>query len=424
MVNDTGIYKEKKVKVTSNLKLYPWQTQVIRELDNHWKGSIHVVKSKRQCGKSTMLETILVQTAINKTRSVSICLSPTLEQSRKVFKEVKNVIQPTKLYCRHNDLQLYIELNNHSQIIFKSAEQKVGLKGYTVTGIYVVDEAAYIPDDIFFDTLAWVNVSQAPVVICSTPFHKTGFFYKYYNLGFENGNQVYSYNWSEFDTSALLPDEKLEQYRRELPAAKFKTEFLGEFLDNESGVFGDYSGIILKKTWTEFDKKGNCYFGIDWGTGSGGDETAIAVYNSDREMIALYHFNDKDETETINYIIELIKKHQPLKVQVENNSIGAVFYGLLDKAIKAAGLTVMLLRFTTTNESKERLINNFQVLMQRKEVTILDDSTLLTQMDMYEMKVNQNGKHIYNAASGFHDDCIIAMLLAVDCITKGTYIIR
>lgn len=411
---------DKKVKVTSNLRLYDWQKQVIRELNNNWKGWIHVVKSKRQCGKSIMLETILVQTAINKSRSVSICLSPTLEQARKVFKEVKAVLQPTKIYERHNDLQLNITLTNHSQIIFKSAEQKVGLKGYTVTGVFCVDEAAYIPDDIFYDTLAWVNVSQAPIVICSTPFHKTGFFYKYYNLGFENNSKVLSYNWSEFDTSALLPAEKLEQYRKELPPAKFKTEFLGEFLDNEGGVFGDYSDIISDK----YDKDLNCYFGIDWGRGTGNDDTAIAIFNSNRQMIGLHHFNDKDETATINYIVDLIRKYKPLKIQVEENSIGEIFYGLLDKAIKAAGIQVMLLKFLTTNESKERLINNFQVLQQKKEVTILDSSTLKIQMDMFEMKVNQNGKHIYNAATGYHDDCIIAMLLALDCINKGVYVIR
>jgi predicted short-subunit dehydrogenase-like oxidoreductase (DUF2520 family) len=84
----------------------------------------------------------------------------------------------------------------------------------------------------------------------------------------------------------------------------------------------------------------------------------------------------------------------------------------------------MLLRFTTTNESKERLINNFQVAMQNDDVTILDNQTLRIQMDMYEMKVNQNGKRTYNAASGYHDDCIIAMLLAFNCISTGHYCIR
>lgn len=408
------------VVIKSNLKLYDWQRQVLNELKQSWKGYIHVVKSKRQCGKSIMLETILLQTAINRSNSTSICLSPTLEQSRKLFKSIKAVLEPTKIYSKHNDLQLMLRLRNGSEIIFKSAEQKVGLRGYTVTGVYCIDEAAYIPDDIFYETLAWVNVSQAPIVICSTPNHKTGFFYKYYMLGLENGNQIFSYNWSEFDTSSLLPAEKLEQYRKELPPAKFKTEFLGEFLDTEGGVFGDYSDIISNN----FDTGGNCYMGIDWGTGSNQDETAVAVFNSNKQMIGLYHFSDKDETQTIDYIINLIRQYQPLKVQVETNSIGAVFYGLLDKAIKAAKLPVMLLRFTTTNDSKERLINQFQVAMQNKTVQVLDNTTLKIEMDMYEMKVNSNGKRTYNAASGYHDDCIIAMLLAFNCITTGQYFIR
>ena len=408
------------VTVTSNLRLYPWQLQVTNELKTHWKGYTHVVKSKRQVGKSVMLELILLQTAINRAKTCSICLSPTLEQARKVFNEVKRVIKPTKLYSKHNDLQLLIVLRNGSTIFFKSAEQKDGLRGYTVTGIYVIDEAAFISDDVFFETLAWVNVSQAPVVLCSTPKHKTGFFYKYYMLGVGNEPNIFSYNWSEFDTSELLPAEKLEEYRKNMPATQFKTEFLGEFLDNEGGVFGDYSGIISN----DFNPNLNCYMGIDWGTGQGQDETAIAIFNSDRQMTGLYHFSDKDETQTINYIIELIRKYQPLKVQVETNSIGSVFYGLLDKAIKAANLHVMLLKFTTTNESKERLINKFQVAMQNNQVQILDNQTLKIEMDMYEMKVNQNGKRTYNAATGYHDDCVIATLLAFDCISKGIYCIR
>ena len=408
------------VKVTSNLRLFPWQLQVVNELKTHWRGCTHVVKSKRQVGKSVMLESILIQTAINKPKSCSICLEPTLEQARKVFNEVKRVIQPTKLYGKHNDLQLLLRFRNGSTIYFKSAEQRDGLRGYTVNGIYVVDEAAFINDDVFFETLAWVNVSQAPVVLCSTPKHKTGFFHKYYMLGLSNEPNIFSYNWSEFDTSELLPVEKLQEYQRNLPAAQFKTEFLGEFLDNEGGVFGDFTPIISN----DYEKGLNCYFGIDWGSGQGQDETAIAIFNSHRQMIGLYHFADKDETATINYIIDLIRQYQPLKIQVETNSIGQVFYGLLDKAIKAANLPVMLLRFTTTNESKERLINNFQVAMQNKTVTILDNQTLRIQMDMYEMKVTNNGKRTYNAASGYHDDCIIAMLLAYNCISTGQYCLR
>lgn len=409
------------VKVKSDLKLFPWQKQVVNTLQTHWKGYIHVVKSKRQCGKSKLLELILIKTAIEMSRTTSILLSPTFDQARKIFREVKDVLQPTKIYARHNDLQLYIKLKNGSYIYFKSAEQKENLRGFTVTGIYCIDEAAYIDDDVIYNTLPYVNVSQSPILICSTPYHKTGNFYKYYTLGLSNDNpNIYSYDWSEFDTSALLPNEVLEEYRKQLPAAKFKTEFLGEFLDMEGSVFGNYDSVVSDN----FEPNRNLYMGIDWGSGVGGDETAVCLFNDKKQMVALYHFNDKDETATINYIIELMKKHQPLKCKVETNSIGQVFYGLLQKAIIAAGLPVMLLRFNTTNESKEKLINKFQVAIQNNDVQILDMNSLKVELDMYECKVNNHGKHIYNAASGYHDDMIISMLLAYDCITSGYYCVR
>lgn len=408
------------VKINSNLKLFPWQRQVLNGVQQYGKGYIHVVKSKRQVGKSTMLTTLLLKTAIENRATNSICLCPTLEQARKIFKELLEVIQSTPVYRKHHEVQMYLMFKNGSKIFFKSSEQREALRGYTVTGLYVIDEAAYIPDDIFYDTLAWVNVSNAPIVICSTPRNKVGFFYKYYMLGFQNGNKILSYDWSSFDTSALLSDEKLEQYRREVPLSKFKTEYLGEFLDNEGGVFGSYGDIVS----SNYNKGLNCYMGIDWGSGLGQDETAICIFNSDRQMVDLIHFSDKDETKTINEIIKLIKFYNPLKVQVETNSIGQVFYGLLDKAIKSEGLPVLLVRFTTTNESKERLINNFQVAQQNKTVQILDDSYLMTEMDMYEMKTSSAGKRTYNAHAGYHDDCVIAMLLAFDCITKGTYVLR
>lgn len=411
---------DRTVRINTNLKLFQWQSDVIRNVKSYGKGYVHVIKSKRQCGKSLMLEMLLIQSAVEKPKSKNFCLSPTLDQARKIFKEIKNVLKPTKLYQKHNDIQLYMQLTNGSEFYFKSAEQRDALRGYTCNGIYVIDEAAYIPDDIFYDTLAWVNVSQAPVVICSTPYHKTGFFYKYYNMGLENGNTILTYDWCEYDTSELLSDEVLERYRREIPANKFKTEFLGQFLDSEGGVFGDYSGIISD----DYEEGLNLYMGIDWGNGVGGDYTAIVIFNSKGEMVAVFYFNDKDETQTINYIIELMKKYKPLKCEVEINSIGQVFWGLLDKAIKANRLPVQLIRFTTSNESKERLINQFQVAIQNKTVTMLDNHQLKIQFDMYEMKINQNGKRIYNAAAGFHDDIVMATLFAYDCISRGSYCIR
>lgn len=368
-----------------------------------------------------MLEMVLLKTAIEHNNTTSICLSPTLEQARKVYKELVAGIVNTPIYKKSNDQRLAITLRNGSEILFKSSEQGDALRGYTVSGIYCIDEAAYISDEVFNITLAWCNVHRPPILICSSPHYKTGFFYKYYMMGLEPGqNKVFAYDWSAYDTSALLDAETLEDYRKTLARDVFKTDFLGEFLDNESSVFGEFEAV-LNDTYT---KDLACFMGIDWGTGTNQDETAIAVFNSDRQMVGLHHWNDKDETQTIKEIVKLIKQYQPLKVQVESNSIGSVFYGLLDKAIKAEHLPIMLVGFNTSNASKQKLVNTLQVAIQNKSVQLLNDKNLVTQLTMYESKLSSTGKVTYNAANGYHDDLVIATMLALDCITKANYCIR
>lgn len=368
-----------------------------------------------------MLEMILLKTAIEKTNTTSICLSPTLEQARKLYKELLAGIVTTPIYKKSNDQRLNIKLCNGSEILFKSSEQGDALRGYTVSGIYCIDEAAYIPDAIFNITLAWCNVHRPPILICSSPHYKTGFFYKYYSMGMEPGlNNVFSYDWSTYDTSQLLDAETLENYRKTLAKDIFKTDFLGEFLDNESSVFGEFEDVL-----NDNPQQGlNCYMGIDWGTGTNEDETAIAVFNEAREMVALHHWNDKDETQTIKEIVKLIAHYQPLKVQVETNSIGSVFYGLLDKAIKQQHLPVMLIGFNTTNTSKQKLVNSLQVAIQNRDLHLLNDKQLVTQLTMYESKLSPTGKVTYNAANGYHDDLVIATMLALNCITKANYCIK
>lgn len=411
------------MNIRTNLKLYKWQIDVLNNLKDRRKGYIHTIVARRQVGKSILVEYLLLETAINNNKTTSFVVSPTLEQSRKIFKELKDVVIGSKIYKRHNEIQLRLDLINGSSIICKSAAQDENLRGFTCSGILCIDEAAYISDEVFYTVLPWTNVHQAPIILTSTPNHKTGFFYDYYCRGLENGTRCYSYKWSDeyYDMSELLSRDKLEEYRRQLPPAKFKTEYLAEFLSNEGGVFGEYTSI-LKDDYDLYDN--DYYIGIDWASGTGKDDTAICIFNGKKQMVALYHFNDKDETQTIKEIISICKRFPPKKIQVEINSIGNVFYGLLDKAIKSERINTHLIKFVTTNDSKERIINKFQVAIQNNEVQILNDEYLKLQLDMYEMKLSSTNKRTYNAANGYHDDCIIATLLAFDCINKGNYVIK
>ena len=372
-----------------------------------------------------MLEALILYVSINNNNACSIFVEPTNKQARKVFRELRKAVETTPLCSSCNESSLDINFINGSQIMFISGEQDVAaLQGYVCSngGVLIIDEGAFIYDEVMQALFPTTDVHKAKTIIASTPRFRAGTFYDYFMEGLNSGGQIVTHDWAGF---TLLSPEKLEFYKRTLPKNAFKNYYLGEFTDFGSGVFGAISDCIsmdyIEPNLLYDGRTVDCYMGIDWGTGTQGDETSITIFNSLKQMIHIEGFNDLDETQTIEHICELIKQFKPRKVQVELNSIGRVFYGLLQKAVNNLHMNVSVMGFNTSNESKNRLVNNFQVAIQNKEVTILNDEKLIFQLHTFESKPTQTGKVTYAAAKNGHDDRVMSTLLAFNCITSGTY---
>lgn len=398
----------------------PWreyQRLSLRKIMDSPKGSIHVIKSPRQCGKTTLLESLLLYVTINNKNACSIFVEPTNKQCKKVFREIRKAVESTPICVSANEATLDITFSNGSQILFVSGESDISaLQGYVCSngGILIIDEAAFISDEVMHALFPTTDVHKAKVVLASTPRFRSQTFYDYFIEGLEKQGNIITHDWAGF---SLLTPEKLEFYRKSLPENLFRNYYLGEFTDFGSGVFGDLSRCISDT----FNPNPNYYFGIDWSAGVNSDETSITVFNSDRQMVYIEGFNDLDETQTIDRIAQLVIRFKPKKVQVELNSIGRVFYGLLQKKIRSLGLNTSVVGFNTTNESKTRLVNNFQVAIQNQEVTILPDEKLIYQMNIFESKPTQGGKVTYAAAKNGNDDRVLSTLLAFNCIQSGSY---
>ena len=402
---------------------YPHQRAVHDAMkDAFHSGRIFVVKSKRQVGKTTMAENILLKVAIEHNRTLSCLVEPTLDQARRVYKEMVKAIDETPVIKRKNDSLLELELINGSTIIFKSAEQRDNLRGFTVTGILVVDECAFIQDDIFDILQPTTDVHSAPILLISTPKLKQGFFYRYYSAGLTGDNPgIVSIDFNQYDTSFLLPKDKLEQYRTMMPKAQFTTEYLGNFLDSDSILFSNINECVSTPTqgWNEL------YVGIDWGSGTGGDYTSVCGFNERKEMVFIDYFNDKSTFEQARYIADLLALNggKVKNVLAESNSIGTPMIALLkdelDKRNKR-DISHLVTPFVTTNSEKVRLVNQLQVALEQKAVTLLDDRGLLVQLSAYEATYNPKTNNVsYNAPQGLHDDNCISTMLALDALEGG-----
>lgn len=159
--------------------------------DSYRSGKIFTIKAKRQVGKSFLAENELLRFAINYPGSVNCIVEPTLGQSRKVFKELVQAVIDSDILRRKNETLLELEFNNGSSILFRSGEQMDSLRGFSVSGLLVLDEAAYLKDEVFEIIKPTTDVWNAPILIISTPRFREGFFYECFKKGFDGNFSKY-----------------------------------------------------------------------------------------------------------------------------------------------------------------------------------------------------------------------------------------
>lgn len=417
------------IKTFIGAKLFEWQKAVTDEIcDQLGTNKVVVCKAHRQAGKSYMCEGVLLHYALNYSRTTNAMISPTLNQSRNIFKELVSAIYESGVIKRKNETLLEIELINGSRIFFRSSEMGEALRGYHIDGILILDEASYLSEDIAQLVLPWRQVAKAPMLVVSTPKLKTGLFFRYYNMGIERVDNTITIDWNDYNTSPLLSQEQIETYKKILSPNQFKSEILGEFLDMEGMVFTNIEPNI--KDTTEYKK---LYAGIDWGTGKGEDYTALTIFNENGEMVYLDYFNQLGTFAQVERLSQTLIKYKDHieQVQIEDNSIGSPLTDLLEKVLTENNerqLKSKIKRFTTTNKSKSEIVAQVQTGLELNDLKILNDKLLVSQLTSYEATYNfKTGNVSYNGAQGTHDDLVVSMMIAYNAYlnknNNGSYCI-
>lgn len=411
-----------------------WQKDLVTEYSNNKHGKWFVIKSPRQVGKSVVLEYLLIMASLSEPNSISMAISPVTAQSRKLFQEIVSTTQP--IIQKSNAGLLTIEFINGSSIHFKSCEQGDNVRGFTTkrAGILCVDEAAFIDSDFFYNICVPItNVYKSDIFLFSTPKYKQGLFYELYTDGLTNHSNVLTFDWTTYDLSKYLPKEVLDMYKSKLPKLTFQAEYLAEFIDGDGTVFSNYKDCV---NVTEINTNEPLFIGVDWGTGTGKDDTAITVgqnLNTIVNIHRVYYFNDKRVNDTIEYICKIVnyyisKGFKDITIVVEKNSIGNIYFDLLRDEIEmlednynstsdwADEVSITTRTFTTTNTSKKRIVEMLCTLFEQKNIIIPNDTKLLTQLSMFEAKINELGTVKYAGANGSHDDLVMSLCILISAL--------
>lgn len=369
-----------------------------------------VARWSRQCGKTIFAEIMLIE-YLCKANTFNAYISPTFSQGKKVYSEITQLLEGSGIIKKANAADLKIETVYGSVLKFFSMESPTSIRGNTVSGLLVMDEAAFFPiqlsdgQDPYYNVIFPIIKARKPkVLVISTPCGRQGMYHDLYMKAYNGEKGYYQLTATIYDDDLITPEE-IEDLKKGYPPLAFKQEFEVEFLDNALTVFPNFENCF-DGVWNG----GKCWIGID-PSSVGDDNTIVSVVN--REGQVRQHKVEGTLDQKYDKIARLINSYNPIATYIENNSIGEVMANEIRKKLYRKS---NFYTFTTTNDSKKQYISLLSVAIANSEIHFEKANTLLySELSTFTFQLTKGGNITYAARTGFHDDTVTSLGVCLQC---------
>ena len=291
------------------------------------------------------------------------------------------------------------------RVWFLSADNPDGIRGFGFQGL-VVDEAASIPVNVWnyvlrptlAQTLGWG-------VFISTPAGRN-WFYDMFTRGVERQPGFRSFTFPS-NMSPYFPAQEWEEARRTLPEDVFRQEYMAEFLEDSAGVFRGIDACLeLGVRSEELGVGGTVIVGCDIAKHT--DWTVcVAIDAKTGRCLEMERFNQLDWPVQRERIAAFVKRWRARLVMDATGIGDPVFDDLCRVLPQVEG-------FKITAQTKRELVQGLMVAVEQRRVSWPAAWDVMTaEMKRYEYEIGPTGQVSYSAPAGYHDDCVMALALAV-----------
>ena len=393
-----------------NWKAHDAQKQILRS-----EAQFLTVAAGRRFGKSEAMAVLSLYNAIKKPEHIQFIIAPTYDQSLVIFETILKFLgkSPFNTLIKKTRYSPYPQLffKHGSEIHARSSDKYNNLRGRKAHMV-ILDEAAFVKDAAVYEVIEPMLADyNGRMIKISTPWGRNHF-YESYMKGIEGVRGYESFRFPSW-ANPYISHEFLEMKKLEYGenSIRWKTEFEAEFIDDSSLVFPwklielaieDYKIPISPE-------EGHVYsMGVD--IAKYHDYTVIIVVDITEKPHRLVHF-ERFNNRPWNYIVDRI-----VQVQKKYKARGFVdTTGVGDPVFEhATSRGATLSPFVFTNSSKQMLIDNLRAKLENGEIVFPNIRELLDELRFFEYSLTPTGRMKMEARYGFHDDCVMALALALN----------
>jgi hypothetical protein len=344
-------------------------------------------------------------------RSIGWVVAPTYDLADRVFREIQlGAVQ----YLRHRvvamkEAERRLILTNlaggQSEIRAKSADNPVSLLGEGLDWV-IVDEASRLKPTIWQSHLSQRLIDkQGWALLISTPKGK-GYFFDLFQRARQGDPGYASWNMPSW-TNPLLDADVIEEERGRLPERVFRQEYGAEFLEGAGSVFSNVRECATG-TWREPEQGQRYWAGLDLAKVE--DFTVLVIMDRDRNVVFVDRFHRLDWDTQLARIQGHIRRYNDARVFVDATGVGDPIF----EALKKEDLYVTAYPFTA--KSKSALVNALVLAMEQRVIQLPTPELWpegIDELEAFEYSVTDQGNVRMAAPGGGHDDCVMALALAL-----------
>jgi hypothetical protein len=231
----------------------PWQRELLLS-----PASRLLLNCSRGAGKSRTCSALALHTALFRPGSLVLLLSRALRQAVELLRYVKQAWRGLGRPLPARRLtETQFELANGSRIISLPGREET-IRAFQGVALLIIDEAARVPDALYYSVRPMLNVSRGRLVCLSTPFGARGFFWREWHDTRADWRRVHI-TWRDCPRIAA---EAIADEQRAMGDLWVAQEYEGSFVSMEGLVYPDFPEALLDQ---ETVPEGRPVGGIDFG---------------------------------------------------------------------------------------------------------------------------------------------------------------
>lgn len=322
-------------------------------------------------------------------------IAPVYPQARIAFRRLRRGL--SQEIHTANESELTIRLINGASLAFKSGEKPDNLYGEDVFAV-VIDEATRLREESWHAIRSTMTATRGPVRIIGNVKGRKNWAYVLARRA-EVGERDWHYaKLTAYDAvdAGIVDSDEINEAKSQLPENVFKELYLAEPAADGGNPFGQEA---IQRCIAPMSNKTPVLYGIDLAKSV---DYTVAIGLDEQDRVSSFDRFQAPWEETVKRLTNLIGYTPAL---VDSTGVGDPIVERLQRDLPNVS------GYNFSSPSKQKLMEGLALAIQTESI-YYPEGAIVSELDAFAYEYTRTGVK-YSAPQGLHDDCVMALALAV-----------